>query len=217
MKAFKFDKGSILLILILLILGATVFLFYQKTKIDIIVEAIEAETPITMAFLAIDGERELIFSEVFFYHPLTKRGAILDIPTMIGTVIPSLDRIDRISLLFNLRKPEIYLEKISSLIDVPIPYYFMFSLDEIETQVDLVEGLDLFNANPLELPEKRIFLPSGSIVLDGAKTVLFLSYLEEEVPLIEQTDRWEKFLQSLLKSWGGQPGFPSSSRSFSGI
>lgn len=203
----KIDKGIIFLILIIIIVGATVLFFYNRTKTDRIADAIEKEEPITAAFLVTDGEGELLFTEIFFYHPFTKKGAILDIPSQTGVVIPSLDKIDRISLLFNPKKPEIFLGEISSLIDFPIPYYFVLTLDEIEDQVDLVEGLDLFNANPLELPQEKVFLPSGSLVLDGAKTVLFLSFLEEGAHSIEQTDRWEKFAQSLLKTWGTRQEF----------
>jgi hypothetical protein len=70
-----------------------------------------------------------------------------------------------------------------------------------------MEGIDIFNANPVEILEEKVLLPSGSLILDGDKAVIFITYQEEGAPMIEKTDRWEKFTQSLLKSWGSKNEF----------
>jgi len=214
---FKFDKGSIFLILIILVVAAAVVFFYVQTRTDTIADAIEKEDPLTMAFMVVDDEEELLFTEVFFYHPKTKKGAILDIPRQTGIVIPAKDQYDRISFLFDQKNPQSYLDAVSNMIDTEIPFYFVLTLDQVVKQVDLLEGLDLFHANPLEMPDERIFLPSGSLVLDGAKTRLFVTYKEPGALAIEQTDRWEKFTQSLLKTWGSQREYLLIDRVFSSL
>ena len=75
-------------------------------------------------------------------------------------------------------------------------------MDQIERIVDLLEGVSVFIANPVDMPDEMVFLPSGSLVLDGAKARTFLTYSEDDEPEIEKTDRREKFIQALLKGFG---------------
>lgn len=198
----RIDKGIIFLILIILTLVITAGFFYLNARTDSIADAVEKGEQLTVAFLFTDDQGALLFTELFFYDPGTGKGAILDIPSETGVVISSQDRIDRIGVLFNPRDPRPYLEQVSAIISQPVPYYMVISLAHAIDLVDLVDGVDIFNANPVEILEEKVLLPSGSLVLDGDKAAVFITYQEEGAPLIEKTDRWEKFTQSLLKSWG---------------
>ena len=181
--------------------------FYLHTKTDSIADAVEKGDQLTVAFLFTDDQGELLFTELFFFDPGTGKGAILDIPSETGVVISSQDRIDRISVLFNAKDPRPFLEQVSTLISQPVPYFMVISLSDVVDLVDLVEGIDIFNANPVEILEEKVLLPSGSLIIDGDKAVIFITYQEEGAPMLEKTDRWEKFTHSLLTSWGSKNDF----------
>jgi len=197
-----FDKGIIFLILIVLIIGGTVFFFYSRMKTDRMADALSQEETVTMAFLITDQESGLLATEIFFYHPGTKKGALLDIPDNTGDIVASVQRIDSISILFEKDNPEPYVAKLEEIIDQPIPFYFEMNLEQLVSLVDLNGGLEIFIANPVEIPEEMVFLPSGSLVLDGDKAATYITYTEEGELELERTDRREKFVNALLKGWG---------------
>lgn len=199
-----FDKSVLLLIFIFLVIaGATVF-FVFKFRTDQITEIVQEERPISVAFMVTRGE-ELLFTEVFLYHPGTKRGAVLDIPGNTGIIIDSLKRIDRIDVLFAEEKTESYLGRVETLIDQSIPYYIRIEIDDLVSFVDLLEGLDMFIANPVERisESSMVLLPSGSVHLDGTKLKTFLTFDQDDGEgEFEKTNRQLKFMQSLLKQIG---------------
>ncbi|MCK4541899.1 MAG: LCP family protein [Spirochaetales bacterium] len=196
-----FDKSILLLLAIVLVIIVTFSFFYFQVRTDKISDSIKNGEHLNILFL-IHEEEQILFSEVFFYHPSTGKGAILDIPRETGSIISEINRIDRIETLFDIRHPNGYIEKIEELIDMPVGNYIQLDLQQVSEIVDLFEGLDMFIANPVEIVEKEkmVLLPSGSLTLDGDKTRIFLSYGEEGETETERIGRRQKFIQSLLKS-----------------
>lgn len=202
-KTKLFDKSIIVLALILVVIVATVIFFYGRVQTDSISEAIKEEKTLTIAFFINSGE-ELLFTEVLFYHTGTAKAAILDIPGNTGDVIESLARMDRIDVLYRSGKPDEYLQKVENIIDKGIDYFVEIDIDNLEPLVDLVEGLEVFIANPVEMvdDDESILLPSGSVTLDGAKAKTFVTYEEPGESDIDRIGRREKFLQALLVEFG---------------
>lgn len=199
-----FDKSILLLVFIFLVLSGAVVFFIFRFRTDQITEAIEQEEPFSIAFL-ITEDGELLFTEIFMYHPGTERGAVLDVPGNTGIIIDSLKKIDRIDILFSKEKTESYLARIESLIARPIPYYVKIDIDDLVSVIDLIEGLDLFIANPVEeiSDDSIVLLPSGSVHLDGTKIKTYLTFRHEDVEgEFENTNRHLKFMQSFLKQLG---------------
>jgi anionic cell wall polymer biosynthesis LytR-Cps2A-Psr (LCP) family protein len=202
----KFDKSIFLLLLIIILIAGAAVFFILKFRTDEITETIQEKSPITVAFIVADGD-ECMFTEVFFYHPGTTKGAVLDVPGNTGMIIDSLKKIDRIDILFDRQKPDAYIEKIEELISTDIRNYIQIDLANLLSLVDLLEGLELFIANPVEeVAENRItLLPSGSIRLDGSKIQTFLTYAEENTDEeFERTNRYQKFIQAFFKRIGEQ-------------
>ncbi len=201
-----FDKSFIFLFFIIAILiGVSIFI-YMKFKTDRVTEALEQNEQITVAFFISQGD-ELLFTEVFFYNPETRKGALLDVPRQLGSIIAEQKKIDRIEVLYEQGKVGTLIRKIETLIDHPVPFYFEISLDQIENLVDLLEGMEMFIANPVEIiaEERVVLLPSGSMVLDGAKIKTYLSYEgDDREPDIEKINRKQKFVQSFLHKLGDQ-------------
>lgn len=197
------DKGIILLVVILIVIGVTGYILYQKLKTDRITESIEKGEPIKTVFFVTRGE-ELLFTEILFYHPETHKGGMLDIPNDIGTIIESMQRIDRLDVLFQPNQLESLLQKIETILDEPVPYYFIFNLERVEEIVDLLEGLEMFIANPVEQlsEDPPVLIPSGNLVLDGSKVRSYLTYHENIETEIEKINRKQKFIQTLIKRMG---------------
>ena len=199
-----FDKSILLLIFIFLIIAGAAVFFVFRFRTDRITEAIQEEEPFSLAFLVTEAE-EFLFTEVFMYHPATERGAVLDVPGNTGIIIDSLKKIDRIDVLFTEERTESYISRIETLIDQPIPYFIRIDIDDLISFIDLVEGIEMFIANPVEevSEESMVLLPSGSVRLDGAKVKTFLTFRQEDAEgEFEKTNRQLKFMQSFLKQIG---------------
>ena len=147
------------------------------------------------------GGSPLLFTEVFVLNPQTKKGAVMDVPGNVGSLISSQKRIDRIDVLFKSENVEAYRAKVGSLLGLDIPFYLEIDIRNIPRLVDLLGGLDLFIANPVEETNvtPMVLLPSGSLVLDGAKVQSFLSYKASTDSDIEVIGRRQKFVQALFK------------------
>jgi anionic cell wall polymer biosynthesis LytR-Cps2A-Psr (LCP) family protein len=205
----QFDKGIIILIIIVLVVVGTGVLLLYQLRTDKITDALNEQEQLVVLFMFTD-EEELLFSEVFIYDPTTHRGSIFDVPGDVGSIIESLKRIDRIDVLFHPEKPEPYIEKIEEILDEEIPYYFQFNLADLASSVDLMEGLDMFIANPVEHLESDppILLPAGSINLDGAKVGIYITYSIPEMETeIERINRKQRFLQAFLGRIGEKEGY----------
>jgi polyisoprenyl-teichoic acid--peptidoglycan teichoic acid transferase len=203
------DGGLVVLLLIaVVVVAATVFLVIQL-RTDAVAEVIREGRPFSLVFLVSDDDGELLCTEVLLYHPITGKAALFDIPGEWGTILEKSDRMDRIDRLYRFDAASDYLDTVSRLLDLPIDWRFEMSLTDVERVVDLIDGLGLFIANPVELlePEKMILLPSGSLVLDGSKVVDYLSYDDPDEVDIERRGRYQKFVQSFLKAIGDRRNY----------
>lgn len=197
------DKGIIILALIVVVIGVSVTLLALQLRSDKITEDIR-EGRLISVLVNVHEEGELLFSEVFLYHPETGNGALVDIPGMWGDVIEPLERVDRIDILFDVEDAEAFREKVSDLIQLEIAYSLTFDTNGFRDAVDILEGLDLFIAGPVEIvtEDNLVLVPSGSVVLDGRKTETFISYVDENESELEFRTRHQKVIQSFLKKIG---------------
>jgi anionic cell wall polymer biosynthesis LytR-Cps2A-Psr (LCP) family protein len=207
-KSGFLNRGTVFLVVILLFsAGIGVFLYFQ-IRTDRITTLISEERPIAAAFMLEDGG-SLRFCEVFLYNPRTSKGAVLDIPGNVGTLIESLNRMDRIDIVFRSDDPQDFRTLVEGFVGLPVPFYCMFSLDEIERFVDILGGVDVFIANSIETDSQgnTALLPSGNVILDGGKARLFLSFIDPEEPELDRIGRIQKFVQAMLKKMGESAAF----------
>ena len=212
----KFDKSIIILIIIAAVIAATVFFVIRSTRTDEITEMIENNKGINAVFLVHDGE-QLLFTEIFFYNPETGKGALLDVPGETGVIIEKLGRIDRIDRLYSSREPNEYVTAVEKMVEQEIHFYYQIELSNLAAMVDIVEGLEMFISNPIEIidEEQIVLLPSGSIVLDGDKAMSFVTYKHPEETDVDESGRREKVIQSLLKAFQQQGEELTSEQLFS--
>ncbi len=201
----EFDKSILILIIILLIAAAAVFLIVRNTRTDRVTEMIENGQNINLCFL-IHDEESLLFTEILFYSTSTGKGSLLDIPGETGVIIEKLGKIDRIDKLYTPDQPLEYITGIEKMIEQDINYYIQINLKDFTALVDIIGGLEMFIANPVEIIDEQqtVLLPSGSIILDGDKAETFVTYHDPEESDIDRSGRREKTVQSLLKAFKQQ-------------
>ncbi len=198
----EFEKSWIILVVIVVIIGVTVFLVLDRTRTDQITEMVDNGDEINIVILVHDGDK-LLFTEILFYNPTTAKAALLDIPGETGVIIQKLGKIDRIDTIFEPGNPGEYISELENITDQEIPFYILMDISDVPDMIDVVEGLEMFIANPVEIlePGHTVLLPSGSIVLDGDKAETYLTYEDPEESDIDKSGRHEKFIQSLLKTF----------------
>lgn len=189
----------LIIALILIIVAATTGILFSKLKTDRITSAIEAGQPLNMLIMVHDNN-ELIFSELLLYDSNTGKGALFDIPGYMGSIIDELKKMDRIDVLFDISNPSFYTRKVSNILNIKIPYYISMDIQSFANIVDLFDGIKIFIANPVELLDldNWVLLPSGNLVLDGAKTISYMAYNDHQLSDVEHISRRQKILQSLF-------------------
>jgi hypothetical protein len=197
------DKGIVILILIVVVIGVSATLLALQLRSDEITEDVR-DNELVSVLIMVHSDDNLHFSELFLYHPATTNGALLDVPGHWGDVIASLERVDRIDTLFDASNPEDFKAKVSDLVELDIAYTLQFDLQGLEQAIDIIEGIDLFIADPVEIVEedKLVLVPSGSVVLDGRKASTYISYSDESESDLEIRTRHQKTLQSFLQKIG---------------
>ena len=200
MPSLRIDKAFILLLLIVLILTASGVFIYLQIRTDKIASMIEDEQ--TLSFLlTVEEEDAIVFSEVVLFQNDTGKCALIDIPSNIGVLLQAENKIAALDTVFSSSNPAEYIEEVGRLLNYEIDHYLLLQRENLVKLIDLVEGLDLFIPNPIEFQEGEeiVLLPSGSITLDGEKSVLYSTYVEPAERENEVVARRQKFVQALLK------------------
>ena len=212
----KIDINIIFLLLIIVIFTGTGFFIFMQLRTDEITHMVENQEEIVLSINICDSEK-LLFSELLIYNTKTHKAAIFNIPGNYGSIIDKISRIARIDVLFNSRKPDDFVEKIEKITELEIPFYMNIDISNVSKIVDLVSGLDIFIANPVEKisEDDIVLLPSGSNILDGDKVVTFLTYSSDDENDTDLIGRWHKFMQGLLKKIGEESAFITTGSVFS--
>ncbi len=204
------DRNSIFLSLIFIIFIITGVFIYKQLKSDDFMLKLEKNEYITVCF-NIQKDSKLLFTELLIFNPVTHKAAIFNIPGNYGSIIESLSRIERLDILFDFQKPEKMLKKIETITNITVDYYINIDSEYLVKAVDMLAGLEMFIANPVEVinDNEIILLPSGSNTLDGEKMLTFLSAESADENDADLVGRWHKFIQGFIKKAGEQSDYLS--------
>jgi len=193
----------LLIILILIIVASATGLLLTRLKTDQITDLV-TDGKLINTMILIKDDNHLVYSELFMYDSKTSKGALFDIPGNIGSIIDKYKKMDRIDVLFDKSDPSPYVEKVSSILGTDIPYYVLIDINNFMNIVDLINGIKIFIANPIELLDldNLVLLPSGNLVLDGYKAALYTEYDDSISGTVEHISRRQKILQSLFTKFG---------------
>jgi anionic cell wall polymer biosynthesis LytR-Cps2A-Psr (LCP) family protein len=202
MKRFSVDKSSALLIVIVGVLVAVLVFLSLSLRSDAVDQAMKSDRILNLAFI-IEKDGKPVSTEVFFFYPSNGRGALLDLPGETGLILKSLNRVDRIDVLYEKRRPRAYVEEVAGLLDANIPYWIVMDERGLSSTVDLLEGVEVFVPIKLSLPgPPAVSLPSGAVILDGDKTVQFAFYKDQDETDADTMARRQKLFQSLVRRLG---------------
>jgi polyisoprenyl-teichoic acid--peptidoglycan teichoic acid transferase len=220
MKRIAIDKSSVLLIVIVGILAAMLAFLFVSLRSDAVDLAMKSDRILDVAVI-VEKEGKPVSTQLFLFYPSNGRGALLDVPGETGLIIKTLNRVDRIDVLYDRRRPRAYVDEIAGLLATSVPYWIILDEKGLASAVDLLEGLELFVPSPVDLPgPPRASLPSGALVLDGDKASQFAFYKDPEETDADGIARRQKLFQSLVRrigeksDWIARPDvFPAFKRS----
>ena len=176
------SKGAVLLVLILLIFIFVSVGLAVSLKTDKIEENLETDRVIKTLFV-MEDKNQVLFTDVFVYYPISKRGALINILGNTGAIFSSLGRVDRIDAVYSEKGIEAYKSEIEKLVGQTIPFYVVFDLDNFGELTDMLGGMKVFIPSPVDVKNEkmeRYLLPSGVVNLDGDKIRTYLTYTNSD-------------------------------------
>lgn len=194
----------LVLLMILVVLVTAVFLYLQL-RTDEIAEAVQSGATLRTLLVIEDEADSAAHIFVYIHDTGTHRGALIDVPRNLGSIIDSLQRVDRIDVLYESGGAKALRERVSALIDREIPYYLTFTAESVEATIDLLGGVELFIVESFEQTngETAVLLPAGNVTLHGEKALTYLTYQVEGESELERVGRRQKFMESFLGALGG--------------
>lgn len=197
------ENAAWYLALIVILMASLVVWAVLSLRIDLFTEAMKREETLSIILVVDDGEKPLI-TEVLYYHPITQNGALVAIPDETGTLLSSIDRVDRLETIYDPQDQAPYKEAVGGLLGHPVDFVVRFDSENFEKLVDHLGGIDVFIPNAVDdtVDDIRFLFPPGGVDLDGAKARSYVEYRPQGELTAERTEREHRIIQSLLKSMG---------------
>jgi Transcriptional regulator len=209
MKPISIDKSSGPLLAMLGILVAAVIFLFSSLRSDAVDEAMRNDRILSIAVIVENGGKP-VSTQLFLFYPSNGRGAILDVPGETGLIIKSLNRVDRIDVLYDRRNPRAYVSEIANLLSTSIPYWVVLDEKGLARAVDLLEGIEVFVPTKIDLQgPPRASLPSGALVLDGDKAAQFAFYKDPDESDSDTIGRRQRLFQSVIRRIGEKSAWVS--------
>jgi anionic cell wall polymer biosynthesis LytR-Cps2A-Psr (LCP) family protein len=202
------DKSILFLVAIVAIVTIAVFVMVASLRTDPVDDAVKEERIINIAII-LERDGKPASTEILLYYPGNARAAMLDIPAETGLIIKSLNRVDRIDALYDQKSPKAYLEEIERLTGAMIDWYLIIDEPSLSALADLLDGFSVFLPNRVAtvLDGKPAYLPSGLVVLDGRKTLIYASYEDPETSDTEIVAKRQALYQAALRRIGERSSF----------
>lgn len=177
MKNKRLGKGVFLLILIFIIVIATAIIIVMSLQTDEVGDILKNDQLIKILLVLHDGDN-VVWTDVLIYYPVSRRGAVFDIPGNTGAIYKSINRTDRIDAVYREKGISTYCEEIEKLTGTEIPFIMEMTMEDFSYITDFLGGLRIFIPYPVDTIENDVhyLLPSGAVVLDGDKICTYLEY-----------------------------------------
>ncbi len=203
MPKSSIDKSVIFLLIIIVAMVAFGVAMAALLRVEPIQKAVDEDRPINIA-LILEHNGKPLSTQLLMYYPGNARGALLDIPAETGLILRSLNRFDRIDLLYKQSDPVPYVEELASLCATNLDYYLVFTMQGYSDLVDMLDGVSVFMPNRVSgtIDERGFSLPAGSVQLDGGKMALYARYQDSDRPESEGVARRQLLFQALLRRIG---------------
>lgn len=208
MARATFDKNTIFLIAIVAVIAIATVLMLASIRTDPVEDAVQESRMINVA-LILERNGRPASTEILMYYPGNSRAAMLDVPPETGLIIKSLNRVDRIDVLYNPASPKAYLDEVQRLTGAEIDWYLILDEASLSALADILDGLAIFIPNRVAttINDKPAALPSGFVVLDGRKTQIYAAYEDPDMPDVEVVAKRQTLAQALLRRLSERSSF----------
>jgi len=191
--------GFLLIGIIIFIIFITIFLgvfFKSEEKIKVLFKNGDL---LTVLVVGINNEKNINGAFVFFYQTSTNK--CLSINILPKTLIKFKD--NHFTLEESLNKKVSYdqiTKGVADLIGYNINYYIFFDKNNLIKFIDMMEGIQIYTKK-IKYPELSVNIPEGFVVLDGDKTIEYLSFIisDEQDAEYDQLKRIQNYIRGFLK------------------
>lgn len=205
MKSIKHSNGNtgvlFLVLIFIIVVSVSAFIAFSL-RVDTVDESLKNDSVIK-TLIVLEDKKQVLFSDVFIYYPVSKRGALINILGNTGAIFQSLGRVDRIDAIYTEKGIDVFKSEIENLIGQPIPFYLEMSLSDFSKLTDMLGGLKVFVPSPVDVKNddgERWLLPSGAVTLDGSKINTYLTYSKPEETEAEIVDRRQNVILAFLSA-----------------
>ncbi|MBU0927605.1 MAG: LCP family protein [Spirochaetes bacterium] len=202
------DKSVLFLVLIVIMIVVAIVVMISALRTEPVDEAIKEDRIIKVAII-FERSGKPAATEILMYYSSNARAALLDVPAETGLIIKSLNRVDRIDALYDPGAPKAYLDEIQQLAGTVIDWYLILDEASLSSLVDLLDGISAFLPNRVStvVDDSPVSLPSGQVVLDGRKALLYAAYQDPDTPDSELVTKRQALYQSALRRLGERSEF----------
>jgi anionic cell wall polymer biosynthesis LytR-Cps2A-Psr (LCP) family protein len=111
--------------------------------------------------------------------------------------------------LYKGKRSPLYVKAVQDLLGITLPFQVTLTLDRLCELVDLLDGVDLFIPDPVEVYEGAapILLPPGVVRLDGDKCRLYATYSIPDEEASASAVRRQRLFLAILKRLGERKDF----------
>ena len=213
-----FHKNDLFLVVILAVLLTSFVLLYFKINSDSSDSATSNDEVVKILFIVEEKGIPISTNMIAFYSK-TKRAIMFDIPNNTGMILDELGRTDGISSLYEEKGVEAFKTKVERLTGIKIPYYIVCSVNDFVRVTDMLGGISLFIPTPVDVMQgnKRILLPSGSVLLDGEKSIDYLLYSSESDNEGDVASRKQKAIIAFFRRLNDESSYIFDAKYFSAI
>lgn len=195
------QKGFIFIALIVFIIVAVAIIFSLSLKTNVVKDKLKQNQLVKILFVIQDDDSSALFSSVMIYNPEGNKTALINIPGYTGSIFRSLNRTDRIDMVYNENGIADYKIEVENLIGLGIDYTIEISLDNFIMLCDYLGGMRIFISEPIDVTSedgRRWLLPSGSVNLDGDKINTYLHYRLEDESGADIQERYQNVMAAFI-------------------
>lgn len=213
-----FHKNNLFLVVILVVLLASFVFLYLKINSESSDSATSNDEVVKILFITEEKGIPISTNMIAFYSK-TKRAIMFDIPNNTGMILDELGRTDGISSLYEEKGVEAFKTKVERLTGIKIPCYIVCSVNDFARVTDMLGGISLFIPTPVDVMQgnKRILLPSGSVLLDGEKSIDYLLYSSESDNEGDVASRKQKAIIAFFRRLNDESSYIFDAKYFSAI
>lgn len=196
------NKGAFLLLLIFLILISVTVALALSLRVNAVEENLKTDRVIKTLIVMEDRNR-VLFTDVFIYYPVSKKGALIDILGNTGAIFSSLGRVDSIDSVYLEKGIGSYKTEIEKLVGQSIPFYIILDLKNFGEITDMLGGMKIVVRSPVDARNEegeRWLLPSGLVSLDGDKIQTYLNYVKTDEGEDDVIERRNEVLRAFISA-----------------